>query len=149
MQIVVAERGVNRNLLLAPHRSFRIENFPVVFIVAVVDDVTAEGDEGRVGLSNGLYQSLARVRICCLGILGVVEARIAISHEVERCAHLQLQLHWFGRRRCLRMRAGAGNAAEKENYDRQILKKFHSLTCNQRPTTNTSNWPASAVDRKS
>src|SRR5205807_9106287 len=57
MKIVVAESGVNRNVFLAENASLRIPGFPIVRIVAVVDDVTGEADERWIRVGNRFYKS--------------------------------------------------------------------------------------------
>src|SRR5260370_1338787 len=57
VKIVVADRGVNRNLFLAPHCGFTIPHLPIVVVVAVIDDVAAEGDKRRIGLGNPAFIS--------------------------------------------------------------------------------------------
>ena len=76
-------------------------------------------------LSDCLYESLAYGRVGGVRVFGIVEARVSVGDEMKGRAHLQSQIHGLGVRGLLRMGAGAGNAAEKENHKGQFAKKFH------------------------
>src|ERR1700736_3483067 len=136
MEIVVAQSWVNGNLVGAPDRSFAVPDLPVILIVSVIDDVTAEGDKRRIGLGDCLNERLAHGWVRRLRVLRIMEARIPIGDKVKGRTDLELQLHRFGFRRwlVLRLRTVAGHAAEKQNGDQQSLEAFHLC-----PTTSTSN----------
>ena len=74
VKIVVAQCRENRNLVGAPHRGFRVPHFPVIFVVAVVDDIPGKTNKRGIGLSNRLDQRLPHRRIRRLGVFGIVEA---------------------------------------------------------------------------
>jgi len=126
VKIVVAQGGVNGNLLLAPHGGLAIPNLPVVFIKAVVDDVATERDKRRIDFSDGLDEGLTSGGIRGCGVVRIVEAGISIGNEVEGRADLELQFDGLAMRLRLRMRAGTGSGGEK-NDNRQLLEKFHGL----------------------
>src|SRR5258707_4538700 len=48
MEIVISQRRVNDNFMLLPKGGFRVPNLPVLPIVAGIDNVAADGYEGRL-----------------------------------------------------------------------------------------------------
>ena len=83
MKIVVAQRGINRNLPLTPNAGFGVPNLPVVDVVTVVNDIACKADEGGLGLGNCLHQSDAHRRICRFGVFGIVEAGVSVGDKVN------------------------------------------------------------------
>ena len=102
MQIVVAQSGIDRDLFVAPNGGLIIPDFPVVRVVAVVNNIAGETDEGGVRRGDGLHQSDAHGWIRGVDIFGIVKASVAIGHEAERSTHVELQINRRLRDRPLR-----------------------------------------------
>ena len=64
MQIVIAENRIEGNVVLAPDSGFRVPDLPVLGIVAVVNDVPADGDESRILLVDGRNQGVSNGGVC-------------------------------------------------------------------------------------
>src|SRR5271156_3298822 len=79
VELMVAERRINRNLFLSPPCGFAVPHLPVVLIGAFIDEVASERDERGIGLGNRLYQCLAHGRIRRVGVLGIMESGISIG----------------------------------------------------------------------
>src|SRR5580692_8453524 len=125
---MVAQGWVDRNFLLAPNAGLTVPNLPVVHVVAVVYDVSAEGDKRGLNLSDRLDKRLADRRVRRLCVFGIVEARVSIGDETEWSVDLQLQgngLSFGGLH--LRMGTRAGGTAEKNRDHEQSLENLHSL----------------------
>ena len=93
MQIMIAERGINRNMLVAPNAGLAVPYFPVIDVVAVVNDVPSEADKSRSGGGNRLHQRHPYRRIRGVGVFRIVKARVAISDEVEWGLHVGVQIN--------------------------------------------------------
>src|ERR1700686_3588535 len=90
---MVAERGINGNLFVAPDAGLVVPNLPITAIEAVVDYVARKTNECRVDLGDCLYQRDANGRIRRLGVARIVEAGIPVSHESKWGLQVEPQIN--------------------------------------------------------
>ena len=81
---MVAQRRINRHLLLPPHAGLAVPGFPVVQIIAVVDHVSTKGHKRGTGAGYGLNQRLARSSVRRFGVFRIMEACVSVSNKTER-----------------------------------------------------------------
>src|SRR5579872_1304076 len=110
VEIVVSQRRIYRDAVSAPHGSLAIPYIPVVSVITVVDDISAETDKRRVQVRNRLHQCLANRRIRGFGVVGIVKTGISIRDEAKRRVDVEIQFNRRGRQRNLRIGTGAGAA---------------------------------------
>ena len=79
--------------LLAPDRSLTVPNFPVIRVIAVINNVTGKADKCRIRRRNGVYQNQANRWISHVCIFWVMKTSIAIRDETERNFYLVLQIN--------------------------------------------------------
>ena len=92
VEIVIPQRGVDRDALVAPDFRFRVPDLPVIDIVPVVNDVTGEADKCRIRLSDGFDQGPPYGRVGGPGIVWVVEPGVSVDHETERSLQIQRKI---------------------------------------------------------
>src|SRR5262252_4806867 len=83
VQVMISQRRINRDLPLAPYAGFCIPDFPVFRVVAVVNDVPSETDEGGIRVGDGLHQCATDRRIGSFGVIWIVKTRIPVGGELE------------------------------------------------------------------
>ncbi len=83
VQVMVPQRGIDGYAALPPDRRFLVVYLPVIGVVAIVSDVTAEGNEVRTQIGNGAHQLLANLRVRSRRVGGIRKSRVAISDEAE------------------------------------------------------------------
>jgi len=95
-QVVVAEDGVDTDFVLAPERSFRVPDLPVLGNVSRVNDVPTDGNEGGVFLIDRCNQGVTNGGIGGFGVGGVMEARVPKGDKMEGGWHIQFQRDMTG-----------------------------------------------------
>jgi hypothetical protein len=83
MQVVIPQSGVNGDFLVPPGAGFGVPDFPIVRVVAIVNKVAGEADEGGIRVRYGLYQSDSDCWIRRVGVVGIVKAGISVGHEAN------------------------------------------------------------------
>jgi len=83
VHIMISQRRIDGNFLVAPDAGFAVPDFPIVYVIAVVNDISGEANESGVGRCNGLDKSDADFRISGLLVAGVVETRVAVGYKAE------------------------------------------------------------------
>ena len=116
VKIVIAQRRIDANVLLAPDRGLAVIHFPIVEIVPVVGDVAAEGDKVRMSAGNGLDQLAARFRIGRIGVSRIGKARVAVGDEMDPVALIQVQIS--------RLRRQSHPGKQARHQKKQILPRL-------------------------
>lgn len=111
VKIVIAQRRIDANVLLAPDGSLTVIDLPVIRIISVISDVAAEGNKVRMRVGNALHQLAAHLRIGCLGVHWISKSRISIGDKVDMVVLAQLDIC----RRSLRRKANPQQGHEQEN----------------------------------
>src|SRR5208337_1903509 len=91
VQIVIANRGINRNFAFPPKRGFGVPHLPVLGVVTIQNDVSTDGDKDGIFLGNRGNQRMADFGIGGIGVRGIVEARVAEGDEAEWDGSLKLE----------------------------------------------------------
>jgi len=89
MEIVISQGGINGNSMFLPSRGFRVPNLPVLRIVAGIDNIATDGDEGWFVFVNGLHQSLPDNCIRYFRVRGIVKSGIPKRNESKRSGDTQ------------------------------------------------------------
>jgi len=89
---MIPQSRIDGNFLLVPDAGLAIPNFPVIGIVAVVNDISCDTDKGGIGLGYRLHQINPRGWICRFGIGGIVKSSIAVYHEAKRRLDIESQV---------------------------------------------------------
>jgi hypothetical protein len=113
VEIVIAQGRKDANVLLIPQLGFTVIHLPIIGIISVVRDVTAEGDEVRMNVGNSLHKFPACVRIGCLSVRGIGKACISIGDEVHA---LPLFEEYICRRRLRQCNASETGKKGKNPY---------------------------------
>src|ERR1700730_7893273 len=79
VKIVVAERWIHRDPPLTPQSSFGIPDLPVIRIIAVVNDVTSNGDECGIDICYGANERSSHRGVRSLCIIRISKPCVSVG----------------------------------------------------------------------
>src|SRR5580693_6706063 len=91
MKVMVPDCRVDWNFVLLPERGFRIPDLPIFNVVAVVHNVTADGNESGMLFVNSCDKGVAHGGIGGFSVGWIVETSITKSDETIGIRDRQLQ----------------------------------------------------------